>query len=195
MQNPWDQLPKEPIGDRDDTTIFTAVGRALHEWETMEGFLATVFGFLCGARSEGAIRAYGVVASSSGRLDMIIEACACYDGNRRKIAPIPDMIKRVRNFSPRRNEIAHGRVVTYTKDGCEQGYFLVSPFYSSRKTYSKFQVRREIHSTPPTEPIPDSLILGKYAYNSNQITYYGNEFAKLKSEVFRRIIRELGPAP
>ena len=46
--NLWDIPPLAEIGDPDPNIIFTAVGRALTEWEHLESALSQLFAYLVG---------------------------------------------------------------------------------------------------------------------------------------------------
>jgi len=180
QRNPWDPLPELPSGDAMDTTTYAAVGRALSIWEGLEVYLAMMFGALCETREEGAQRAYGVVASFSGRSDMLLEAFACFrrEEEKAKIATFPKLVDRIGKFSARRNEIAHGIVSAVTNGGRSLGLYLCAPMYNSRKSYS-FAAWRE---TAPARSVSVSP-LSKYAYTAAQIDYYSGQFGALTNEV------------
>lgn len=179
MSNPWDVLPLAAHGDQEDSILYEKVGRALTQWENLEGTLGRIFGALCGARmhDEGAVRAFGVVAASSARLDMIEAAFAVFPGREKEgISALPAQLKRVGNYSARRNEIAHGVVSGFTENGAFRGYYLVPAYYNSRK---RSPLRSDI-STP--EEAKAALLahgLGKYAYNSAQVDAYRQAFFHL----------------
>jgi len=178
--HPWNPLPVEAMGDEDSDVLFAAIGRALSAWETMEGLLARVFASLCRAEFDGAVRAYGVVSSSSGRLDMLTEALESFP-NRRvgEIANLPSLIKRIGRFGGRRNEIAHGVVWHFSADAKSLGHYLVPAMYNSRKrlSYEAFIAMR-----PMTTDLPWHAAL-KYAYNSSQVDYFRAQFTFLAIEV------------
>lgn len=158
-------------GDLDRDTLHTAVGFSLSKWEELEDDLAKLFCEMIGARwGEPAVRAYGAVANSRSRIDMLEEAAEAffYYATFRKKATGPDkaivdterkfknFIKHCRGLASRRNDIAHGR----TQSHPELGYFLRPPNYSSRK-------------------ITFDAPFGAYSYTSVEISIYTNHFEQL----------------
>jgi hypothetical protein len=178
---PWDALPKEEQGDEDLEKLFASVGRALSTWEMMEGVLGWIFGYLCGASQEGPARAYGVVASMNGRIDMLKEVFSCFEGrNNHELVAFPKFLDRVRQYGARRNEIAHGMAVSYTFNNDPRGFFWCPPHYNSRKRPSRAAIN-DAWRTGGGEAWLESG-MGRYTYNSAQIGYYTNEFQKLREQ-------------
>jgi hypothetical protein len=176
-QYPWNVLPKEDMGDIHIANLFQAVGQALTVWEMMEGTLASIFAGLCGGVSiEGPYRAYGVITGSGGRLDMLSEAYASFDKrNESPFDDIPGLITEVRNFAPRRNEIAHGLVFHFVDHDVDKGHFLRPAVYNSRKNLSFAQKTEEMIATGELPSLH-----GKYSYNSSQIIFYTEQFEQLR---------------
>jgi hypothetical protein len=139
---PSDQLPWLPEGEAQADSIHLAVGRALHTWELMESALARIFGALVQSRAEGALRAYGSVVSFSGRKDMLTMAFECYPKKDDPIASaFPNLLDEIKEFSARRNEIAHGIAKEFYshefgKQPTSRGSYLVAPWYGSKKQSS-----------------------------------------------------------
>jgi hypothetical protein len=178
-QHPWNPLPKEPDGDLDTSTLFAAVGEALSTWEIMEGTLGQIFAGLCGSHEEAPVRAFGRVQSAGGRYDMLEEAFDCSSAKRFLAAyDFPRLLKDIRCFSARRNEIAHGHALTWEFNGTPKGAFWVPPSYNSKKHLSREQTAR---IEPADELFALPLVTGLYAYNSRQINYYRDEFIKLSN--------------
>jgi len=107
---------------------------------------------------EPAIRAYGSVISFNGRAEMLAAAAVGYF--YKKKTPLPEIEKRVlgllnecRNFSGRRNDIAHGRVeciiddeeYAWWKGNCPCYLFL--PGLLSTKKYSLSQEPLYVYTT------------------------------------------------
>jgi hypothetical protein len=116
---PWD-LPT-PLNNGDDTAepLFTAVGRALSNWEHVENQLANLFVVLVGAKvtrdmPAPAARAYGTILSFQSRLAMLEAAARAFFLSHPKIGEEQklwsDLSKQLDGFSSRRNDIAHGSV-------------------------------------------------------------------------------------
>lgn len=182
MANPWDPLPKDKVGNKDSATLYAAVGRALSAWESLEANLGQMFGLMSGSLSEVPARAYGVVASANGRLEMAKEAFACYPGrNEPELVGIGDLLKRVGKFIPRRNEIAHGIVTGVTIEDDMQGAFLCPARYMSRKQVSIAAIQDTIRGGGTFE---HASFVGKYAYNSKQLAHYKKQFLQLSREAY-----------
>lgn len=147
--------------------IFTAVGEALTEWENAEAILALLFGVFLGEEgvSLAAQRAYGSVASFSGRLDLLKGAASGYferHPHEDHEAAFKSLAKNALRASARRNEIAHGSVTLYPRWCAAEdtvGYLLMPASYSS--------VKNDDHWEP------------KYAYNAETIHQYGRQFRDL----------------
>ncbi len=170
---PWNPKPKLPMGDADERDTYAAVGHALSRWECLETSIALCFSAIVGAlMNQSAMRAYGTVASFSGRRDMVKAAFDVFElRDHPKVAPFAPLLNRAGNFSARRNEIAHGVVTRVTVDNVPQGSYLVPPRYNSNK--HKYR-----------EPI-SMLGLGDYAYTAAQIHEYAQHFHDLHIEASR----------
>lgn len=178
MSNPWDILAKEDQGDNDIDVLFAAVGRSLSDWEILEGTLGQIFADLCGSQTEAPARAYGVVVSCAGRLDMLREVFGCFEHRRNPdVAAFPIFLNDVGRFGARRNEIAHGHAVSITSGRIHQGFFWCPSRYSSRKTMSS-AARMELFEQRGSEAWL-AFGLGNYAYNSCQIDHYTEHFRDL----------------
>jgi hypothetical protein len=158
-------------GDTERDTLLAAVGFALSTWEMMEEELADIFTTLIGAKW-GATRAYGSVNNFYGRADMLETAAETFfyeatigrikiAGPDREVAQTqPDFIelmKHCRQFTARRNDIAHGRYFHHP----ELGYFLRPPRYNSKK----FDFEQHM--------------FGSYSYTSVEINTYRDHFSRL----------------
>lgn len=165
--------------------LYTAVGQALSAWEGLEGTLASLFAELCGAVDEGASRAYGVVSSSAGRLDMLKEAFDCYPRRRHEsLSTFTDLTKRIRLYGARRNEIAHGIVVLMADtEKPPHGHFLCPATYNSRKRLSRAAIAETQNAFAPETWSPKAVV-GNYAYTAAQVSYYRGRFWGLRFEAF-----------
>ncbi|MBR1142291.1 hypothetical protein [Bradyrhizobium sp. AUGA SZCCT0431] len=160
-------------GDSERDTLLAAVGFALSTWEMMEEELALLFSELIGAKWGGpAVRAYGSVSNFYGRADMLSAAAEAFfyeattgrikiAGPDREVAhtqpEFGDLMKHCRQFSARRNDIAHGRYFNHP----DLGYFLRPALYNSKK----FDF--------------DEHMFGSYSYTSFEINAYRDHFSIL----------------
>lgn len=186
----WDIPPFPKRGDRRAQKTHAEVGLALSQWEYLEGNLGILFGYLVDAPDElsPALRAYGTISSFSTRNDMLREATSAFffrrknDELRQKTITLLDESK---NFSPRRNEIAHGIVQPYYAGGLAPTGFAVAP--------SRFSTRKKkltIHALTEYTVTADA-----YAYTSVELRSFTEHFCDLALEVERVYldIADLGP--
>jgi hypothetical protein len=139
MANPWDVAPWPDQGNETADEIFRAVGEALSSWELIEQGIATIFtvvtvgGYY--AASEPAIRAYGSVANSRSRVQMVRAAAESWF-HQWPDCPletnIKDLLNECEKWSARRNEIAHG-IVDRLTDQWINGWYLFPGLYSIKK--------------------------------------------------------------
>jgi hypothetical protein len=114
-KQPW-EVPDLPThGDQSKDDTFRAVGAALSQREYFEGNLTSAFSYLIGSGygNIAALRAYGSVETFRGRANMIETAAEVYlryNPDAALQSLLDEIIKRSRQFSARRNEIAHGIV-------------------------------------------------------------------------------------
>lgn len=164
---PWNVAPMKPRGETSCEQIFEAVGRALSRWEWMEYWASQLYAYLLGSDSRGAEIGYGALIAFSQRKELLIGAEKAF--RFRIEAPfncVPDLIRQIDKFSPRRNEIAHGMAVEVK--GC--GIYLAPAWYNSTK-FPKLDGRLQ------TPEFNDGA--GRYVYTADQITFYGEQFMRL----------------
>jgi hypothetical protein len=138
-----------------------------------------VFARLVLAEYEGAQRAYGTITSFAGRKDMLDAAFEAFP-HRKDIPEFKGVLKKVSNFSPRRNEIAHGMVLPVGHSGNPSGdYYLLPATYNSRKRLSSVEYL-DRYADVPDRPWHVGL---SYAYTSAQVNYYQLEFVQLTADV------------
>jgi len=141
MKQPWD-IPEPPTPEAADTdinTVYAAVGEALSAWEHLEESLAQLFSIFIGLHSGSvaAERAYGSVtafASRKGMLEQVAEVYFRHHPDTESQNLFKDIIEAAGNFSARRNDIAHAKVMSFLRPGDEKIIFLLWPaFYNSNK--------------------------------------------------------------
>ena len=181
MKQPWDIRDPSPRGDAQENDIFVAVGSALTEWENVEVECAKLFAVLVSTSLKRtylapAVRAYGAIISVRSKGEMLRLAAESYFERRRaKQASFRDTfnerLKEYREFSNRRNDIAHGCLKSVfvteqtTKKGRRRGaigFYLLPSFYNPKK------FKEEKFS---------------YQYTSSDIIYYRQEFTKLQLRI------------
>jgi hypothetical protein len=105
---PWQPRSKRPRGDSTPHAIFCAVGLALTLWETIEGEISIAYIGLIDSNPYRSNK-YFSTASFERRHDLVKNAIVL-NKNNKDCTGFLDFIDTVLNFSPRRHEIAHGRV-------------------------------------------------------------------------------------
>ena len=176
MPNPWDARPIASRGDSDSSLLFMCIGQALTEWSHIETACAEIYVVLISAKGRypfetPVLRAYGSLPSFSTQCQLVRYAAeAFFHKNPKKqqlSARLDKLLKLVANYSPRRNEIAHGQVSEIYLQKSKRshqmqniGYFLLPALYNPKKFNL---VKAEI----------------TYQYRSSDVIYYRQEFTKL----------------
>src|SRR5215471_7697550 len=164
-------FPRATRGDPDSDTLYSAVGKTLSQWEALEIELGRLFAILVESKSHAAARAYGVLASATGRYDLLEKAAEVYFANRDSYQAFKDLMKVLRLASPRRNDVAHGHVRDYAAPDTEGGgFYLVAPDYNTRRTDAFIDLSAEAGD-------PFSFARHRYAYTTTQISELGARFA------------------
>jgi hypothetical protein len=200
--NPWDVL--EPDGaETEPEKLYASIGRALSEWEWTEQQLAHFFGFFCGGEDTfAARRAYGSVITFRGRADMLRSAAEAHfhtkPGHKMKDR-FEGLLKLTGNYSPRRNEIAHG-LVTAAYYEFEEGR---SPQKHSVEEFLNAQrwlLCPPEYATNKITLMPigdDEKITGrrKYAYSCKEIDHYGKQFREIRQDLWKLMLDWSGEYP
>lgn len=121
-QMPWDRPEGSRVpnrqGDRVDTPIYTALGKAVSAWEGVNAAIASLFHALH-AGDEQEVEAFGDVLKVHERAKALRKECAIFldadFGDRRdQAARLKKSMKQVTGayceWAARRNELAHGYV-------------------------------------------------------------------------------------
>lgn len=194
----WD-MPAFPLaGDTHDTDTFTAIGRALSQWEYLEAYLGLTYGHFVGSDTptSPAMRAYGAVSAFSTRYDMVKVATEAYflQTPHEIHSTFIKIIDEAKEFSTRRNEIAHGIVQPYSYDQRILGYALGPSRHATRK--HKLYLEIDFNSSNPIGYISEQM----YAYTSIDIDYFRMQFERLGKaleEIYLHLytIRMIGRPP
>jgi hypothetical protein len=147
MSNPWDRPPIPTHGDSTDDRTYAGVGRVVTEWEHVELELGYLYSLFVGKHAElEGVREYGSGAVFAHRVETLTKA------HERFAQSLPSqeleaeffaLINRIKKFSDRRNDVAHGvvRPIEWTRppdphgDSTDQsffGYCLVPPNYKGK---------------------------------------------------------------
>jgi hypothetical protein len=182
VPKPWDTRPAAKTGEKKDSAIYEAVGRALSQWEHLESKLADLFAFMVGtyrepglAPSQPALRAYGAVVGSAARIGMLEEAAKAHfrlHENEILQRRLEKLCHECRQFAGQRNNIAHGVAVQFFNSRPARGlawYLQPSP-YGAKKN--------------PMDAPPG------YSYTSVEIGYFTDQFGKLYVRV-EELIRDM----
>lgn len=159
---PWDKPPYPPTnGDPSPTSIHTAVGMALSQWESVENSLTVLFSGITGLPYAFAVQIYGSLPSSASKHNIIIAAGrARFHGEKAYVNFLDAMMGLVDKFLARRNNIAHGFVTYRYKSGC-----YLTPPYHIGKSFD-YIAREE-----------------RYAFNSSDIKNFVDHFGHMHIEV------------
>jgi hypothetical protein len=197
---PWDIRRLSPTGSATAEEVYQAVGHALSKWEFAETqfsdlylcFIDAYYGRPYGiSPRRAALRAYGSVVSFASRAEIVETAGKVFFNERRR--PLNDreanarvleyekrvsvelvpLLKELRGFCARRNEIAHGIV------GGARGQFYLSP--------SDFNPRKRPLTVERRTQFESAL----YHYSADDIDYYRREFERLAQKILDYIERVL----
>ena len=168
-------------GESDFVSIYTGVGKALHQWEHMESGLTRLFQVLCETPNFAACRAYGTIESSFSKSEMLRAAAEAFFAKRNpdseNQSAIKELLSACKEAQQYRNNIAHGMAVGFhLEDGAHSGYFLCPPSYASKKVGT-------------IDPYEVYLLGAKYWYNTVDLNHYANRFQELLSETMTIIQR------
>jgi hypothetical protein len=162
--NPFEHQPNRlAVGDSNPVAICCAIGSTLTTWEMTEVAYSYLFNMIVRPRhSSPAIRrAYGSIVSPRGRREAIEAAAEVFFQkfpNAGLEHELSEFIGIHRNASARRNEIAHGVIVS----AHAASWYLEANEYSDKRN-----VNRE----------------SPYAYTSTQITKIGSHYSSLRRDV------------
>lgn len=148
MPDPWDVPPLPDRGDDNEDATYAGVGRVMSRWEAVEVELAHLYTIFVNRPHEAdAIKGYGMGRIFAERLASLRGVTDLYFVSRsdQAVEGAPrDLLCRVRHYSDRRNEVAHGivrqmRWVRSLRDNLAPDavgkfqFCLVPPHYTFRK--------------------------------------------------------------
>jgi hypothetical protein len=172
----WKREPGKT--DNNETALYHGVGVCLSIWEGLENEFAILFRIFCESHTFAASRAYGAIASHSGRREALENAAEVYF-HHAKTPPdhqayFKTLMAHFREASARRNEIAHAIVTSISIDNAPHEVFLIPADYNSRKT-----------DAFPGDWEKDRYALFKigYRYSTDDVLYFRNGFSLLRHAV------------
>lgn len=132
----WKRPIAKTKGDPDSRVTYMAVGNALTVWEIVETYLGIVYLTLIQTRSEAARRSYGSIETPRGRRDAIKAAAESYfllfNGTVEDQRRFDLLLEHAAHAAARRNDIAHGSVITVQIEGVNRGSFLCPATYRTK---------------------------------------------------------------
>ena len=112
MSNLWDVPPLPTRGDDDDDWTYAGIGRVTSQWEAIEFELSRLYSIFVGKPDEE-MQGYGQGRIFIDRAKILEETAQKYfvmQPNQDLEGQLCSLMQRVRGFSDRRNEVAHGIV-------------------------------------------------------------------------------------
>lgn len=174
MGDPWDIPPLPLRGDADADETYKMVGRAISGWEEVEYHLSHLYAQFLGKTADIAtMRQYGeprIFSDRAAKLEMAATAFFARQPSQQAEGRLSTLMRQVRGFSDRRNEIAHSvvRALQWVHPpmpeydplrGETLEYGLVPPIYTDRKL--------------------DATNRPKYIYTANELTQFVLAFHEL----------------
>jgi hypothetical protein len=175
----WDRPTPAAHGDANADVLFAAVGAALTCWERIEAELASLYLRFSEATSgrsrEIAQRTYGIIAFNPGRVLAVRSAAEIYYENfwNSVQKELIHLLENVGDASHRRDDIAHGHVISFRADQLYRGFFLIPPEYNSRMVFPWI----------PQTGEPLDTLRSKYRYTSAEIRSFAEKFEFLRRRV------------
>jgi hypothetical protein len=166
---PWDPRPWPVQGHPILDDVYSAVGRALSDWERYEGSLSLLFATLTSTSSSlPARRAYNSVRTFEARIEMLRAASLAYferhpDKDREDL--MGTVISEGKCYCPRRHEIAHGVVDHFQPFPPKLPRDLTNEF-ALYPSFANFE-QRDMEEMPT------------YCYAKAELDYFAGEFRSI----------------
>jgi hypothetical protein len=138
--SPSEIPPMPPQGDPSPWETYKMVGRSLTEWEQIEYTLSRIYSILVEKPDDmSAIREYGTLSifrDRSCQLESKANTFFISRQNQELEARLQYLLKRIRGYADRRNEVAHGVVseILYSDNSLPSyGYALIPAPYQNKR--------------------------------------------------------------
>jgi hypothetical protein len=188
----WRRHEPEPTdrGSQSGENIFNSVGYALSEWEVMEEAFADLFMVMTEIVSAGSYvtvrRVYGEVEQSAGRRTALRTAGEIFFVRHANLerTQLGRLLTAFERAASRRDDIAHGKALSFTVNGTDMGYFLVPAGYNLRRNAAFTGL-----SGTNLEDDPLWFMPGRYRYAESAILAYADKNSRISAKEFGNINR------
>jgi hypothetical protein len=155
----WDRLPAT-TSDTDENTLYLAVGRALTEWEKVEEQLWVLYRAFLDLTTQPSIMEKGYRSSlqfdqRKTKLEDAAELYFTHHPDSQLRALFEEALTYAERFVSRRNDIAHGMVMSLKENDGRVTFLLYPPFHSPPAKVTRSNAAYTFNST-----IIDRYIIG-----------------------------------
>ena len=172
----WERPVPQKQGDANAELLFSAVGRALTSWETVEKALALIcltFSETSDDKSANAVRQiFGSIESSAGRRSALYKLFEVYFSKYQDDPPIKtpfnQLMDAVSSASKLRDDIAHG-IVTNLCDVDESGQAVDIGCFLVPSSYNTGRNRPWIVTKDRESLVFNLYLRGKYRYTASNV--------------------------
>jgi hypothetical protein len=178
MTDPYPPSNQEHLIAQDKLNMMTAVGYALTKWGGVEDSMARMFAGAVGSdRPYICATVFFSVASIEARLKMLDAAMtARFAADQTPLSKWVTIKNRIGRRKKRRNELAHGQVISYFNQNKYDGTYLI-PYYAIMRIASQYTI-----ATIKGKQIQDLLKM-ETKYSLLDVECVGNAFASLSRQL------------
>jgi hypothetical protein len=178
MSDPYPPSDQEHLVAQDKLNIMAAVGYALTKWGGIEDSMALMFGGAVGSdRPYICATVFFSVASIEARLKMLDAAMTARFAADKVVLSKWILLKnRIGRRRKRRNELAHGQVISYFLQSKYDGTYLI-PYFAITKVLSQYTI-----AAHKGEQLPDLLKM-QTKYSLSDVQCVGNAFESLNRQL------------
>jgi hypothetical protein len=172
MANPCDRPLVPPRGDDHEDITYAAVGRLISSWEGIEVELSHLYAIFTGQylKREAYDRYYDNSKNFAGRMRTLEESAQQFfigASHQNNETDLSELVKKIRGFSVRRHEVAHGIVRPYYHYAPLTGWSdpldtdrtrtCVAPPHYQRNWFSEHQIPLYVYASPEINSITEKL--------------------------------------